>query len=578
MASIICGIDLGTTNSVIAWLNDGKPEALEIEDGSAIVPSVISVGEDQGKPFIGRAARNRLAAFPEHTVRSVKRLMGKDTPIALGAREYRPEELSAMILRHLVNRAAATLGRAIDRAVITVPAYFDDAQRRATIRAGELAGIEVTRIINEPTAAALVYDQLSAEQRSRDPHLLVYDLGGGTFDVSILEVKGEFKEVLASCGDTALGGDDFDDRLKDFFLRRLKEQTGRDLAGDRILQIRLRDIAERTKIKLSDQPFVQVKEVAVAIMNGEPVNLEVEVSRAEFEEMTADLLAKTTAKVREALQESGLEAEGMTRIVLVGGATRMPSVQEALSEMFDRPIAHSIDPDLCVALGAAVQAGLIAGEPLGHILIDVTAHSLGVKTADDVDPEPHGADNFSPIIRRNTRIPVSHAEVYFTMVDNQKSVKVEVFQGESESCLKNTAVGDFDFPLRPTESGCPVTVEFAYDREGIIHVTVDQKGFDNRKCVTLDVRGRKVLEESQEDLEGTPINYISEKARRLFADPRLPKHVRTELAEITRGYEEAITSGAGDREIEDLEDQLLEKIEDAEERLESGGQEEDQED
>lgn len=577
MQKIICGIDLGTTNSVIAYLNKGRPEALCIEDGAAIVPSVISMGEKDGQLFVGRPALNRLAAFPESTVRSVKRLMGKKTLIQLGANNHSPEELSSFLLRHLVDKASEALGQKIERAVITVPAYFDDAQRRATIRAGELAGLEVTRIINEPTAAALVYDQVDSEQSSKNPYLMVYDLGGGTFDVSILEIKGEIKEVLASCGDTALGGDDFDERLKDFFLRHLKDKTGRDLSGERTLEVRLRDVAERTKIKLSEQPYVPVNEVAVTTLDGQPVNLELEVSRNEFETMTDDLLAKTIQKVEEALHEAGLEAEDVDKIVLVGGATRMPAVQEVLSDMFDRTIEHSIDPDLCVALGAAVQAGLIAGEPLGHILLDVTAHSLGVKTADDIHPETGEADYFSPIIRRNTRIPASHANVYFTIVDSQPGVKVEVYQGENPSCADNTEVGKFYFPLKPAPSRCPVTVEFAYDREGIVHVSVDQKGYNNRKYVTLDVRKRELHDSSKSELVETPINYISEKARRLIANDRLPKVLTSELTLITRSYEQAITHGEDDKKVEQLEDQLLEKIEQAEEELEDIGQEEEQE-
>ncbi|MGA7876578.1 MAG: Hsp70 family protein [Desulfoferrobacter sp.] len=577
MQKIICGIDLGTTNSVIAYLNKGRPEALCIDDGTAILPSVISMGEEQGQLFVGRPALNRLAAFPESTVRSVKRLMGKETLLQLGKKQHSPEELSSFLLRHLVDKASEALGQKIEKVVITVPAYFDDAQRRATIRAGELAGLEVTRIVNEPTAAALVYDQVDSEDFSQNPYLMVYDLGGGTFDVSIIEVKGEIKEVLASCGDTALGGDDFDERLKDFFLRHLRERTGHDLSAERRLEIRLRDIAERTKIKLSDRPYVLVNEVAVTNLDGEPVNLELEVSRAEFEEMTDDLLTKTIRKVEEALHESSLEAEEIGKIVLVGGATRMPAVQEVLSEMFDRPIEHSIDPDLCVALGAAVQAGLIAGEPLGHILLDVTAHSLGVKTADCAHPETGEADYFSPIIRRNTRIPASHAEVYFTIVDSQTGVEVEVYQGESPSCLENTEVGKFHFPLKPAPSNSPVTVEFTYDREGIVHVSVDQKGYNNRKSVTLDVRRRKLQDHSQAKLEATPINYISEKARRLIDNVQLPAVLKTELTEITFGYEQAITDGEDDRKVEELEDQLLEKIEEAEEGLEEIGQEEEQE-
>lgn len=572
MGEIICGIDLGTTNSVIACLDQGKPAALSIEEGSAIVPSVVSLDDATGQLLVGREARNRLAAFPDHTIRSVKRLMGQDASIHLGARNFTPEEISSYVLRYLIENASKTLGQPIRKAVITVPAYFDDAQRRATIRAGELAGLEVLRIINEPTAAALVYDQVSWEEPDDSPYIMVYDLGGGTFDVSILELKGEIKEVLASCGNSALGGDDFDERLKDFFLRHLKEKTGYELPEDRALSVRLRDIAERTKIALSDRPYVLVDEVAVAFIDGEPVNLRLEVSRGEFEEMTRDLLESTLEKVREALREASLEPEDIGRIILVGGATRMPEVQASLSEMFDRPIAHSLDPDLCVALGASVQAGLIAGEPLGHILLDVTAHSLGVRTLDPYDFTDRADDHFSVIIRRNTRIPVSRGEVYYTIQEQQPTVDVQVYQGESPSCRENTLIGAFDFPLKPAPANSPVTVEFAYDREGIVHVSVDQKGYNNSKSVTLNVRQKTLQIESEaEGLADKPVNYISEKARRILADERLPQELKAELTKLTGKYEQAVVEGGDDALIDELEDQLLEKIEQAEEGFETIG-------
>jgi len=362
MSEILCGIDLGTTNSSIAYLEGGKPIALPLEEGSAIVPSVVSLDELSGQIVIGRQAKNRMGAFPEHTIRSVKRLMGKETRIPLGPKEFSPEELSSFILQYLSRRAGEMLGQEIKKTVITVPAFFNDAQRRATIRAGELAGLEVVRIINEPTSASLVYDYASLQEEGKSPYIMVYDLGGGTFDVSILEIKGEIKEVLASCGDTVLGGDDFDERLSNYLLRHLKEKTGHDFsASPRVFQVRLKDIAEKTKIDLSDAPYARVQEVAVTTVNGQPVNLDLEVSRREYEEVIADLVEKTILKVEEALKEANLSSSDIGKVILVGGATRTPLVQRRLAEVFGRPIHHSIDPDLCVALGAAVQRGLIAG-------------------------------------------------------------------------------------------------------------------------------------------------------------------------------------------------------------------------
>ncbi len=568
MTDILCGIDLGTTNSSIARLKDGRPFAVEIEEGSALVPSVVSLDDDSGQILVGRSAKNRLAAFPDQTVRSIKRLMGKETRVHLGKRALSPEEISSLILKYLVDKASEKLGQEIKRTVITVPAYFNDAQRRATIRAGELAGLEVSRIINEPTAASLVYDHVASFERTSNPYILVYDLGGGTFDVSILEIKGEIKEVLASCGDTALGGDDFDERLVTFFARKLKEETGSDLSPhDGALRVRLREIAERAKIGLSDQPFVWVKEVGLAQVNGEPVHLNLEIDRKDYEEMIGDLVKKTVAKVEEALEEAHLDLRNIGNVILVGGATKTPLIQQTLAEMFQRPISHSIDPDLCVALGASVQSGLMAGEPLGHILLDVTAHSLGVKTADEFDRESGDADYFSIIIRRNTKVPVRKGELYYTMVDNQNGVDVEVFQGESPSCKENSLIGRFWYPLKRSPAGSPVITELAYDKEGIVHITLDQKGYDNRKEVTLDVRKRKIIDMEAKEKEQEILNYIIEKSRRLILQEALPAEVRKSLEELNDRYESAIKSGKAESLIDELEDELLEKIEEAEERL-----------
>lgn len=568
MTDIMCGIDLGTTNSCIAYLNDGKPVAIDIEEGSAIVPSVVNLDETTGQFFIGRQAKNRMAAFPEHTACSVKRLMGKNVEVHLGKRTFSPIEISSFILKYLVDRASEKVGQDIKKVVITVPAYFNDLQRRATIEAGELAGLEVLRIINEPTAASLVYDHVSFIGKSDNPYILVYDLGGGTFDVSILELKGEIKEVLASCGDTALGGDDFDERLVSFFLRRIKEETGFDFShNNRALHIRLKDIAEKAKIILSDNPYVSVKEIALATVNEEPVNLNVELSRREYEDMIRDMVQRTAEKVTEALIEAHLKVHDIGMVILVGGATRTPLVQEMLSAMFDRPIYHSVDPDLCVALGASVQSGLIAGEPLGHILLDVTAHSLGIKTVDDIDYETGKPDHFSVIIRRNTKIPVRKAEVYYTLIDNQEHVDVEVYQGESRSCLGNTLIGGFSFPLKPAPENSSVVTEFAYDREGIVHITIEQKGYNNRKAVTLDVRKKTILEKEGAYDEQEMVNYIVEKSRRLIKQGALNPDFIRELTELTDRYENAIRNSEDNTIIDGLEDQLLEKIEEAEEGL-----------
>jgi molecular chaperone DnaK len=578
MKDIYCGIDLGTTNSVIARLQYGIPRAINIEEGQAIVPSVVSFDPEDGRVYFGAQALNRLVAFPSHTVKSVKRLMGKDNPIQVGDATYLPEELSGMLLKHLTAEASHILGQTVRKVVITVPAYFDDAQRRATIRAGELAGLEVMRIINEPTAAAFVYETPAATGEVKEELILVYDLGGGTFDVSVLQLRGDIKEVLASCGDTVLGGDDFDERLKDHFLQHIKEKCGSDLSRDFPLQVRLKDIAERTKIALSDQPYVTVNEVAVAIVNNEPVNLMLEVARGEFEEMTDDLVGKTRRKVMEAMDEAKVIIADIDRIVLVGGSTRMPAVQEMLADLFGQPMEHFVDPDLCVALGAAIQAGIIAGEPLRHILIDVAAHSLGTRTVDEVDPETGEPDYFSTIIRRNSRIPVTRSEVYYTVMPNQKRVVVEVFQGESPSCKENTFVDAFHFDLQPAPENSPITVEFSYDLQGIIHVTVTQKGSENTKTVSVDLKKPKAVgdrtkgeETDDQALGDKPINYVSQKARQLLKDSRIPQESSRELKTLVRRYEAAVVDGEDEDLVDELEDRLVEMMDSLEEDLDSLG-------
>ena len=566
MRDVIYGIDLGTTNSSIARLQDGRAVALPVEDGQALVPSVVSYDEETKSILVGRQARHRLTAFPQHTVRSIKRLMGQNTLIPLGGQEFSPEELSSFILNYLVFRASQLTSEHVRKVVITVPAYFNDAQRRATIKAGELAGLEVVRIINEPTAAALVYDYAPTTMTS-SPYILVYDLGGGTFDVSILEVRGEIKEVLASSGDTALGGDDFDNRLVQLFQETLTAQTGEDLIWDLPTKVRLQDIAEKTKVALSDQPFCQVAEAALCLLHGKPLNLRLEVGRRQFEELTLDLMNRTLAKVADALQEAALQPGDIGKVLLVGGATRMPMVLAMLQEMFDRPIYHAIDPDLCVAMGAAVQGGLISGEPLGHILLDVTAHSLGIRTVDEIDPETGEPDFFSTIIRRNTRIPTRKAEVYYTVSDNQSAVSIEVYQGEHISCRRNVKVGSFNFPLRPAPVKSPIIVEFAYDREGLVHITVDQKNQQNRKEVTLDIRRQQVLDAADAAVAAPAqvVNYIIEKARNLLQSDHLAAELRERLNDLVSAYAEALRQEAVGAAIDALEDDLLAVLEEIEE-------------
>ncbi|HEX3554942.1 MAG TPA: Hsp70 family protein [Thermoanaerobaculia bacterium] len=583
----IFGIDLGTTNSCLAVMEDGGPRVIAIE-GEPIVPSVVGLDRHTGRFLVGRRARNRQVLEPAWTVRSIKRRMGETARVRLGDRELLPEEVSAEILRYLKEQGEAALGEPVERAVITVPAYFGDAQRRATIRAGELAGLEVVRILNEPTAAALVYDRLVArkvepqaveavtetpekiEPAVPDRHagagvqrVLVYDLGGGTFDVSVVEIGGGINEVRASCGNNQLGGDDFDRLLADHLAARLRERTGRDLPQDLRLRARLEEAAERAKVDLSSRPFARVMEEA--LVGG--FHLDLEVDRQSFETLIDGLLASTLAEVDQALSEARLTAKRIDLVILVGGSTHIPRVRELLAGRFSCPVEHAVDPALCVALGAAVQGAILAGQVFDHILVDVAAHSLGIKTLDHDSGfwGPPQANHFSTIIRRNTQVPVTRSEIFKTLSDDQKNVQVEVYQGESPRCSENTLVGRFPFKLLPAPAGSPVVVEFRYDLDGVIRVVVHQKGTDNRQEVTLSTRTRETAAAGS---AGAVENYILRKARAVAAG--LPAgELRERLAAAAESYEEVLANaeaGPGNPgKIDTAEEQLLEVLEEAEE-------------
>jgi len=581
MAERIFGIDLGTTNSCLAVMEPGGPRVIPI-DGEPIVPSVVSLDRQTGQILVGRRARNRQLLEPASTVRSIKRRMGETARVRLGDRELLPEEISAEILRYLKEKGEEALGQPVERAVITVPAYFGDAQRRATIRAGELAGLDVVRLLNEPTAAALVYDRLVA--RKVEPRaagettgapeplsaiggdvqrVLVYDLGGGTFDVSVVEIGGGVNEVLASCGNNRLGGDDFDRLLADHLAGEVRRQTGRDLpSGDLRLDARLTDAAERAKIDLSSRPYTRVIEEALVA----GFHLDLEVDRPTFEKLIDDLVASTLIEVERALAEARLAAERIDRVILVGGSTHIPRVQELLAERFACPVEHAVDPALCVALGAAVQGAILAGEVFDHILVDVAAHSLGVKTGDDLLRGGglwgrRKADHFSPILHRNTQVPVTRSEVYHTMVEDQEQVAVEVYQGESARCSENTLIGHFPFALLPAPKRSPIVVEFRYDLDGIIGVSVHQKGTDNRREVTLSTRRREAAPGAG---SARPVeNYILRKAR-ILAESLPAGKLRERLAAAAQVYEAVLADPEADPdEVDPAEEDLLELLEEA---------------
>src|SRR5579885_1278929 len=404
----IVGIDLGTTNSEVAIVRDGQPHVFE-EDGDPILPSFVGLSED-GRLLVGKPAKNQWVLAPERTVKSVKRKMGQDVKVQLGGQEYRPQEISAMILRKLRDRAAQQLGQPVSKAVITVPAYFNDAQRQATREAGELAGLDVVRILNEPTAASLTYDPSQRELR----RMLVYDLGGGTFDVSIVQAQEGVVEVLSSHGDTALGGDDFDDLLLNLVCDRFQQEHDIDLRANVVARARLLRAAEAAKRHLSDHPFARIEEEFIAEKDGQALHVNLEISRSEYERLIQPLLDRTMDCVQRALDDANLVPAQIDKVVLVGGATRTPLVSALLEDRLRQPAHQEVNPDLCVAMGAAIQGAIIAGSDVGAVLVDITPHSLGIKCIDYGEIGFPFEFKFAKIIHRNTPLPASRSELFHT--------------------------------------------------------------------------------------------------------------------------------------------------------------------
>ena len=469
----VVGIDLGTTNSLVAVVRGGRPEVIPV-DGSPLLPSVVGV-DAQDRRIVGTAARNQFVAAPDRTVRSIKRQMGRPGYLArLGASEYTPEEISAFILGRLAEAAASGLGETVRRAVITVPAYFTDRQRQATMRAGELAGLEVVRLLHEPTAAALVYGL----ERSGVSTAMVYDLGGGTFDVSVVEVGDGVTEVRASHGNRELGGDDFDALIVEHLAAEFQRRHRLDLRQDRRAMARIAAAAERAKIALSTAPYVVVREEFLATGGRAPLHLEVELTRRSFERMIEPLLQGTLESVRAVLRESVGDASALDEVLLVGGSTYVPAVRALVAEAVGREPRQDLNPEQVVALGAAIQAAVVAGSAIDAVLVDVCPHSLGVRvvshTGWDLDD-----DCFAPIIRRNTAIPVSASEFFHTFTPDQEDVEIQVYQGEDRVASRNTHLGDMLFTgLSPDPEGGrrEVLVAFDYDVNGMLHVAaVDRR-------------------------------------------------------------------------------------------------------
>jgi molecular chaperone DnaK len=476
----IVGIDLGTTNSEIAVVRDGRVEVIPVAGAVRILPSVVGIGDD-GALLVGAAARNQYAAHPERTVRSIKRRMGEFTRVKMADKDYAPQEISAMILRRLKGLAQDHLGVEVNKAVITVPAFFSDAQRQATREAGEIAGLEVVRIINEPTAAALAYE--SRHQGARKA--LVYDLGGGTFDVSVVNLEGDVVEVLGSHGNNHLGGDDFDRKLVDFAVAHLQQTHKVDASRSPAAMARLQRAAEAAKIVLSDSPFAALAEEYLLEHEGVPLHLALEVSREQYEAMIEPYIEETLDAVHVALSGAGLGVADIDEILLVGGATRTPLVVRRLEQELGKQPRAEVDPDLCVAMGAAIQAALIAGTQTHTVLVDITPYTFGTSALGERGGEPY-EHCFVPLIRKNTPVPVSKSDVFFTVFDGQDTVEVYVYQGEDPDALNNIEIGRFRVEgLSDVPAGNPIVLGLSLDLNGILEVTAREKKSGLQRSITI---------------------------------------------------------------------------------------------
>jgi len=507
--SEIVGIDLGTTNSGVALVRDGAPQMLPHGD-ERIIPSVVGYA-GHGEWLVGTPARNQYILDPDNTVRSIKRHMGTDYQVSLAGHPFTPQEISAFILRELKATAERNLGHEINDAVITVPAYFPDAARQATRDAGQIAGLQVRRIINEPTAAALAYGLNMAE----DQIVLVYDLGGGTFDVSLVELMGGIVEVRASHGNTRLGGDDFDQRLAERVASWFEEQHGVDLRQDRRAWARLIRAAEGAKIELSSHPFAWIKEEYLAEKRGVPLHLEYEVDRHDFVDGIQDLLDQTLESIERVLADGQVTPDQVDQVLLVGGSSRIPAVWEMVAEEVGVEPQMSINPEEAVALGASVQAAIIAGEPIDAILVDVTPYSLGIAVAERrmgrIIP-----DRYQVLIRRNTTIPVTKEDAFSTLYPDQDTIKIEVYQGESSIASENTPLGDFLITgLEPEEPGelAAITVRFDFDVNGILHVTARDRHTGKREEIRVEASHTRLSETeilaAQTRLADTPVKPVA---------------------------------------------------------------------